>query len=233
MLSLPLPGAYSCSDAWGYASTHWEPGFYKTVIKRPGTYTARNTHLSATASFPVFANGFQSWGKPRRHVGRKKNAKSIVTASGYPPNQIEKKTKEIFWLLYSFCIPLWNRWIFFSYSPFLNVCKEIVPWEEANLERVQTLFLIWVDHRFSLDCPHLILTFTGDLLSFKTHSKDLKIKTADVLQLWPKYSNRIKVLLSYQLPAQLLQADTQLPSRTTGSFILYPCETLGHQFAWT
>lgn len=33
---------------------------------------------------------------------RKKKAKSIVTASGYPPNQIEKKTGEIFWLLYSF-----------------------------------------------------------------------------------------------------------------------------------
>lgn len=41
-----------------------------------------------------------------------KNAKSIVTASGYPPNQIEKKTKEIFWLLCSFLHSLWNRWIF-------------------------------------------------------------------------------------------------------------------------
>lgn len=162
----------------------------------------------------------------------KKKAKAIVTALGYPPNQTEKKTKEIFWLLYSFLHSCLERWIFFLYSPFLNVCKEIVLWEEANLERVQTLFLIWMDHLFSLDCTHLILTFTGDLFSFKTHSKDLKIKTADVLQLQPKYSNRIKVLLSYQLPAQLLQADTQLPRKITGSCILYPCETLGHQFAW-
>lgn len=152
MLSLPLPGAYSCSDAWGYASTHWEPGFYKTVIKRPGTYTARNTHLSATASFPVFANGFQSWGKPRRHVGRKKNAKSIVTASGYPPNQIEKKTKEIFWLLYSFCIPLWNRWIFFI-LPIFKCLQRNCPVRRGKFREGSNTFLDLSGSSFLIRLP--------------------------------------------------------------------------------
>lgn len=51
--------------------------------------------------------------KTQEACGKEKNANSIVTASGDPPNQIEKKTKEIFWLLsIHSCIPRWNRWIF-------------------------------------------------------------------------------------------------------------------------
>lgn len=51
--------------------------------------------------------------KTQEACGKENNANSIVTALGYPPNQIEKKTKEIFWLfsIHS-CIPHWNRWIF-------------------------------------------------------------------------------------------------------------------------
>lgn len=83
----------------------------------------------------------------------KKNAKSIVTASGYPPNQIEKKTKEIFWLLYSFCIPLWNRWIFFLILPIFKCLQRNCPVRRGKFREGSNTFLNLSGSSFLIRLP--------------------------------------------------------------------------------
>lgn len=110
-----LPGACSYTVPEAHAKVHWELGFSMAVIKEFGTYTARNAHLSARAFPPMITNGFQSWRKLRRHIGRK-IVKSMAIVPVHPENQIEKKTREIVWLLSTHCTTLWHKWICPNFS---------------------------------------------------------------------------------------------------------------------
>lgn len=150
---------------------------------------ARNAHLSARVFPLMITDAFQSWGKFRRHTGRK-IAKSVAVVSLQPQHQNEKQTREITRFLSAHSCPaLWNKQIF-PVGPVFNISKELIPGDLGGTSRgvSNTHVHLWEEQVFSFltntqtsfifNC----CLFFSFLFSAETHLGNGNIRAAKFLQ---------------------------------------------------